>query len=96
MGMYLRLLPDVRVRITKRGTRWSVGQRTARIWEPLPSGPAGKPVWRGRHVIPRPGGRVTLSGEGIRHETNGSRLRGPGRACPGRVQQRPVIPGFAA
>jgi hypothetical protein len=56
----------------------------------------GKPAWRGRHVILRPGGRVTFSGEGIRHETNRSRLRGPGRACPGRVQQSPVIPGFAA
>jgi hypothetical protein len=51
---------------------------------------------RDRHVIPRPGERVTLSGEGIRHETNRSRLRSPGRACPGRVQQCPVIPGFTA
>jgi hypothetical protein len=56
----------------------------------------GKPAWQGRHVIPRPGRRVTLSGEGIRHETNRSRLRSPGCACPGRVQQCPVIPGFAA
>jgi hypothetical protein len=41
--MYLRLVPSVRIRITKRGTRWPVGQRTARTWEPLPSGPSANP-----------------------------------------------------
>ncbi|HUY51695.1 MAG TPA: DUF4236 domain-containing protein [Streptosporangiaceae bacterium] len=31
MGIYLKLLPGVRVRLSRRGTRWSVGPRAARL-----------------------------------------------------------------
>lgn len=31
MGLYLRLLPGVKVRVTKRGTRLYLGPRAARI-----------------------------------------------------------------
>jgi hypothetical protein len=30
MGIYLRLLPGVKVRLTRRGVRWGVGPRAAR------------------------------------------------------------------
>ena len=31
MGIYLRLLPGVKVRLTRRGVRWGVGPRSARV-----------------------------------------------------------------
>lgn len=31
MGIYLRLMPGVKVRLSKRGTRWGVGPRAARV-----------------------------------------------------------------
>ncbi len=31
VGIYLRLLPGVRVRLTRRGRRWSIGPRAARV-----------------------------------------------------------------
>jgi hypothetical protein len=30
MGFYWRVLPGVKVRVTRRGTRWSLGPRIAR------------------------------------------------------------------
>jgi len=31
MGIYLRLLPGVKVRVTRRGVRWGLGPRAARL-----------------------------------------------------------------
>lgn len=31
MGIYVRLAPGVKVRLTKRGLRWGVGPRAARL-----------------------------------------------------------------
>jgi hypothetical protein len=31
MGLYVRLLPGVRVRIRRRGRRWSIGPRLFRV-----------------------------------------------------------------
>ena len=31
MGVYLRLLPGVKVRVTRRGVRWGLGPRAARL-----------------------------------------------------------------
>lgn len=31
MGIYLRLLPGVKVRLTRRGARWGIGPRGARV-----------------------------------------------------------------
>ena len=30
MGIYLRLMPGVKVRLTRRGARWGIGPRAAR------------------------------------------------------------------
>ncbi len=31
MGVYFRLLPGVKVRLTRRGVRWGIGPRAARV-----------------------------------------------------------------
>ncbi len=31
MGLYLRIMPGVKVRITRRGVRWAIGPRAARL-----------------------------------------------------------------
>lgn len=31
MGIYLRLLPGVKARVTRRGVRWGIGPRAARV-----------------------------------------------------------------
>jgi hypothetical protein len=31
MGVYIRLMPGVKVRITRRGVRWGLGPRAARL-----------------------------------------------------------------
>lgn len=39
MGIYIRLAPGVKVRLGRRGTRWSLGPRAARLH--AGAGPAG-------------------------------------------------------
>ena len=31
MGIYVRLMPGVKVRLTRRGVRWGIGPRAARV-----------------------------------------------------------------
>jgi hypothetical protein len=31
MGIYLKILPGVKVRLTRRGVRWDIGPRAARL-----------------------------------------------------------------
>lgn len=55
MGMYLRIAPGVKVRLTRRGVRWGLGPRMARLH--VGAGGAGVSTGAGPFSYYKPVGR---------------------------------------